>query len=978
MKRGRVIIAMVALSLFVTAMPVAAEKKQKEKAANTSAEWAGKDKGLGHIPEKKEIFNKKDLVDDQVPSGSKNRKKAEALLPSSYDARTEGVVPSVKDQGYTSNCWAFAALGSGESGLMKEGEAEPDLSERHLAYTSFHYWIDPLNLTEGDKRQLEEGVNSYDMGANSYIACNTLAAWRGAVDEEKAPFDVVMDADVDERQEGIRIPDSMTFQQDSYHLENTEFVYLATPNRVKKMLMEKGCSVISYHAPDTAEEEARYANKEYTAYYVDDGDLIENHDVLLVGWDDDYPVANFNPKCRPKKPGAWLIRNSWGPGEHEGGYLWISYEDAVLAREAMEVAFFDLRSADNYDNNYQYDGGSDTLFQSGAAMGIDRIANIFTAQYKESLEAVSIQTGERNVDYDIKIYEVENDTEPESGELLTTLTGTLEERGYHTIDFTEQGKKDIALEKGEKFSVVVRLTNEDGECSIITQETTTGWAGVIDKVFLNEKQSFVLGTDSDQWDDCTAYPELFQGNWRIKAFTSVDNSVLCDGITAGQESVTVRENEKEVIPYTLSPENVTNEIVTWESADENVARVSNGVVYGISGGKTTITGRINGHEMTVSVTVESIPAESISLPQSITLYRNQSQKLEAEIVPADTTDVLKWESQDPSKVWVYDDGTVVGLQETGKDGVVVEATAGSCTARCLVIVTAKSPQDVTLGEMQSQHPYLGGMTQTFEYARDNAVSYRVTFSEDTALEDEFDFLYLYDDNNEIAAAYTGWELAGETITVPYSRVKLELVADEGVEYYGFRITDITPEYKTLLPTPTATPSVTQTPGTADQTYQVTMVTGISDPRVYTVKAGEKAYPLDGGPGRAGYEFLGWYNGNVKYNFNTPVQSNLTLTAKWKKVTVKKSSVKNVKKKGKKITITVKKVAGVVGYQVKAGSNKKVTKNKRTLSGKKNKFVIKKWKKKNCYVKVRAYKLDSTGRKVYGKWSSTVVLAKKAK
>lgn len=174
--------------------------------------------------------------------------------------------------------------------------------------------------------------------------------------------------------------------------------------------------------------------------------------------------------------------------------------------------------------------------------------------------------------------------------------------------------------------------------------------------------------------------------------------------------------------------------------------------------------------------------------------------------------------------------------------------------------------------------------------------------------------------------------------------------------------------------PTATPPATQTPGTTEKTYQVTMITGIGEPHVYTVKAGEKAYPLTGGPRRAGYEFLGWYNGNVKYNFDTPVQSNLTLTAKWKKVTVKKASISKAKKKGKKVTITVKKVAGAAGYQVKAGSNKKVTKNKKTLSSKKTKLVIKKWKKKNCYVKVRAYKLDSTGKRVYGKWSK----AKKAK
>ena len=968
MKRWRIIAAIMVLSLFVTAVPASAVKKQEEQTVTTSAEWVGMDKGLGHIPAKKEIYNKKDLVDDSSSSGSKNRRGVEETLPSSYDARTEGVVSSVKDQGGTSNCWAFAAIGSGESGLMKKGVIEPDLSERHLAYTSFHYWTDPLNLTEGDEGQLVAGLNSYEMRGNSQLACNTLAAWRGAVDEEKAPFDVIKDMDVDERDEGIRIPDSMTYQQDSYHLENAEFVYLATPNRIKKLLMERGCAVISFHAPETWEEEIMYANEGYTAYYSNDEDLSINHDVLLVGWDDDYPVKNFNPGCRPKKPGAWLIRNSWGTDEHEGGYLWISYEDAVLSQESNEVVFFDMAPADNYDNNYQYDGGTDTTYWWSGG-DIDYIANIFTAQYKETLEAVSVQTGERNVNYDIDIYKVESDSDPESGEKLTNLTGTLEERGYHTIDFTEQGKSDIALEKGEKISVVVSLTNEDGECSFIAEEAAYDWNGFTGKVSLKEGESFFKG--DSQWSDSADYPEMFQGNWRIKAFTSVDDSVPCDGIAADQEEISVWINEKTTIAYTLSPENVTNEIVTWESADESIARVSNGVVYGIRGGKTTITGRINGHEMTVSVTVKAIPAESISLPQSMTIYRNQSQKLEAVITPADTTDRLTWSSSDSSKVLVYDDGTIVGLQETGKDGVVIEATAGDQTAECVVTVVAKNPQEVTLEEMQSFHPYFSGITQIFEYARENAISYQVTFSEDTEFEEGLDFLWLCDDRNRRVQSYTGQELAGKTITIPYRRIRLELESDEGIDLYGFRITSIVPEFGTVTPTtqmPTTVPSVTPIPDTANKTYQVTMVTGIGEPRVYTVKAGEKAYPLEGGPGRAGYEFLGWYNGNVKYNFETPVQGNLTLTAKWKKITVKKTSVKKAKKKGKKITVTVKKVTGAAGYQVKAGSNKKVTKYKKTVSGKKTKLVIKKWKKKKCYVKVRAYKLDSTNRKVYGAWS----------
>lgn len=84
--------------------------------------------------------------------------------------------------------------------------------------------------------------------------------------------------------------------------------------------------------------------------------------------------------------------------------------------------------------------------------------------------------------------------------------------------------------------------------------------------------------------------------------------------------------------------------------------------------------------------------------------------------------------------------------------------------------------------------------------------------------------------------------------------------------------------------------------------------------------------------------------------------------------VKRAVIKKAKLKNKKVTIQVKKISGVAGYQYRLGSNKKVTKNKVIKTSKKNKITIKKWKKKKCFVKVRAYKLNSAGKKVYGKWS----------
>ena len=63
-------------------------------------------------------------------------------------------------------------------------------------------------------------------------------------------------------------------------------------------------------------------------------------------------------------------------------------------------------------------------------------------------------------------------------------------------------------------------------------------------------------------------------------------------------------------------------------------------------------------------------------------------------------------------------------------------------------------------------------------------------------------------------------------------------------------------------------------------YKVTFnANGGSSVEPQTIREGEKVYsPYTSKPG---YSFEGWYNGNSKYNFDNPLNSDLTLTAKWK-------------------------------------------------------------------------------------------------
>ena len=92
----------------------------------------------------------------------------------------------------------------------------------------------------------------------------------------------------------------------------------------------------------------------------------------------------------------------------------------------------------------------------------------------------------------------------------------------------------------------------------------------------------------------------------------------------------------------------------------------------------------------------------------------------------------------------------------------------------------------------------------------------------------------------------------------------------------------------------------------------------------------------------------------------------------KKTKVGKPVIKTVtNKKGKKIKIVLKKkVSGAKGYEVAYSTNKKFKKSvKKVRFTGTSKTISKLSKNKTYYVKVRAYKLDSNGERVYGSYSS---------
>ncbi|MBQ3782741.1 MAG: InlB B-repeat-containing protein [Lachnospiraceae bacterium] len=198
---------------------------------------------------------------------------------------------------------------------------------------------------------------------------------------------------------------------------------------------------------------------------------------------------------------------------------------------------------------------------------------------------------------------------------------------------------------------------------------------------------------------------------------------------------------------------------------------------------------------------------------------------------------------------------------------------------------------------------------------------------------------------------------------------------------------------TLKPTstptikPTAKPIVTITPepiSNADLIYKITyelnggVFASTEVKYIYHVNNEVKFVK----PIKKGYSFKGWYTDQTfseKINgIPNGMTGDITVYAKWAKVTKpSKTTIKTLKNvSSKKISVVLKsKVSGAVGYQIMIAKNTKFTSGKKTYTTKTLSKVISGLKKGTIYyVKVRAYKIDSTGNKIYGAYTA----AKKVK
>ena len=119
----------------------------------------------------------------------------------------------------------------------------------------------------------------------------------------------------------------------------------------------------------------------------------------------------------------------------------------------------------------------------------------------------------------------------------------------------------------------------------------------------------------------------------------------------------------------------------------------------------------------------------------------------------------------------------------------IDVTYRGTTAQLKIYVHERKTQTLDKkGYPESSHNYENNLDKTYTYKAAGAVSLDVTFSAQTEVETNIDYLYVN------GAQYTGTELAGKTISIQGDTLTIRLVSDKGDSAYGFSIDRIVKTY----------------------------------------------------------------------------------------------------------------------------------------------------------------------------------------
>lgn len=395
------------------------------------------------------------IVADNIMPYNFNR--VTEIIDPTFDLRNDGgvnKVSGVRNQGTNPNCWAYATMAAVESNLLVKGYGENDLSERHMDYATRKFFNnDEIN---------EDGYDrNYNEGGNFGYSSSYLIRGGGLISEAAMPYASyygLIDLSEIQNQQSLFDVNEIIFFGDYGGVCSPETVLT-----IKSQLVSSGALFANIYMT----QDSTYYNDATGGLYYNGTQMLPNHSVAIIGWDDNFTGFNLEPE----QNGAWLVKNSYGSDFGLGGYFYVSYSDQYICDYVGGII-----SADDEveDNNYYFDPLGNN--RDGILEGQNYVygANIFTKKTtSEELTEVTFAVP-MALDYEVYINPYERENSEDSDETYlnslnpeSVASDSVNHEGYYTV------KIDPPIELNEsEFTVMIKFIYPDSIDALVPLSTT--------------------------------------------------------------------------------------------------------------------------------------------------------------------------------------------------------------------------------------------------------------------------------------------------------------------------------------------------------------------------------------------------------------------------------------------------------------------------------------------------------------------------
>ena len=417
-------------------------------------------------------------------------------LPAKYDLRSEGKVSPIRNQGSTNTCWTFGAMASMEGSWLMDNP-----------YGTIRYSTFNIVRNTADAWGVDIGSGGHYLISTSYFA-----RLLGPVYDSEDPFDPTLSSGLPPALSGKpKVRAYMTEAEyiPDHLMHNTSILVDGEPSKaymeyIKRSIMSKGVIDVSYCHSNS------YLNSSKGAYYCD-YPYSANHEISIIGWDDNYSRSNFN-KTAPDN-GAWLARNSWGEDWCNGGYFWISYYD----QSACDFCQFSLTTdLSRYSRVYEHEAKG--LWTSGSY-------NWARDTYTMKQDGKTVEAGTYCMvgGNTLRCTVYVNGTKAASGEKYCKYPG------YYLIPVK------ASFAKGDK--VVCQIQYAD------SRESGKFYTPLTNDLSLSAAGACQLSTDGSSWDDSREAFDVPYANC-IKLYTKdASSAVAVTGVSLDKTSLSLKKGD---------------------------------------------------------------------------------------------------------------------------------------------------------------------------------------------------------------------------------------------------------------------------------------------------------------------------------------------------------------------------------------------------------------------------------------------------